>query len=152
MAMSLEDLLAEEGFHRRKSKIVSRTSYTSEGRPSVPVRGRHEASSSLTVKKVERSRSEIPRYSSKGEASTSNSFNGRKPRDTFIRREKKIDSESETRKNDVKVKRRGHQDLWDGARFNVRASADSQVSEIIELTQRYEILRWEITAHTTIFT
>ncbi|XP_073269897.1 putative E3 ubiquitin-protein ligase LIN-1 isoform X2 [Primulina huaijiensis] len=139
MAMSLEDLLAEEGFHRTKSKIVSRTSYTSERRPSMPLRVRHESSSSLTVKKVERSRSEIPRYSSKGEASTSDSFNGRRPRDTFIRRVK-IESESETWKNDVKLKRRGHQDSWDGARFNVRTSADSQVSEITEVTQGYEIV------------
>ncbi|XP_073024909.1 putative E3 ubiquitin-protein ligase LIN-1 isoform X2 [Primulina eburnea] len=139
MAMSLEDLLAEEGFHRRKSEIVSRTSYTSEGRPSVPLRVRHESSSSLTVKKVERSRSEIPRYSSKGEASTSDSFNGRRPRDTFIRRAK-IESESEAWKNDVRLKRRGHQDSWDGARFSDRTSADSQVSEITEVTHGYEIV------------
>ncbi|XP_073138315.1 uncharacterized protein [Henckelia pumila] len=104
MAMSLEDFLAEEGFQRRKTKIVSRNS-TSEGRPSVPLRVRHEASSSLTVKKRE-----------------------------------KIDSESQTRKNDVQLKRRGRQDSWDDARSNVRTSADSQVSEITEVTQGYEIV------------
>ncbi|KZV56443.1 hypothetical protein F511_08341 [Dorcoceras hygrometricum] len=140
MAMSLEELLAEEGFQRRKLEIVSRTSYTSGGRPSVPLRGRPESSSSHPVKKVERSRSEIPRYSSKGEVSTSKSFNGRKARDTFIRREK-VDSESEARKNDATLRRRGRQDSWDGARFNVRAtSSDSQVSEITEVTQGYEIV------------
>ncbi|XP_073132747.1 uncharacterized protein [Henckelia pumila] len=76
---------------------------------------------------------------SKGEASTSKSFNGRKPRDTFIPREK-IDSESQTRKNDVQLKRRGRQDSWDDARSNVRTSAYSQVSEITEVTQGYEIV------------
>ncbi|XP_042012839.1 putative E3 ubiquitin-protein ligase LIN [Salvia splendens] len=68
MAMSLEELLAEEGFKRRKDKMKGRASFASE-RPL------------LAVRRTERTRSDIPRTDSNAEFSTSGSFSMRKPRD-----------------------------------------------------------------------
>ncbi|KAI3449899.1 hypothetical protein Pfo_006564 [Paulownia fortunei] len=140
MAMSLEDLLAEEGFTRRKAKIKPRTSFASEGR-SMPLymqRDKHESGSLLAVKRTERTRSDIPRYKSRGEFSTSSSFTVRKPRDNLSRRGK-LDWESEKRTS-VKYENRGHRDSWDAKRFSIGSSEDLRGSEITEVVQSDEIV------------
>ncbi|PIN00464.1 hypothetical protein CDL12_27034 [Handroanthus impetiginosus] len=139
MAMSLEDLLAEEGFKRRKAKIKPRTSFASEGRRSTSLYAhQHEPGSLLAVKRTERTQSDIPRHDSEGEFSVSSSLRGRKPRDNLIRRAK-LDSESVTRAS-VKHERTGHRDSWDARRFSIGSSQDLRGSEITEAVQRDEIV------------
>ncbi|KAL8547871.1 hypothetical protein ACS0TY_007256 [Phlomoides rotata] len=124
MATSLEDLLAEEGFKRRKEKIKARTSSASE-RSSIPLylqEGKHE------TKRPERARSHIPRYDSKGDFSTSSSssFIGRKPRDNLCT----LVSE---KRNSLNYERRGPQDSWDAKRFSLASHKDLRGSEIVEV-------------------
>ncbi|KAL3828143.1 hypothetical protein ACJIZ3_016945 [Penstemon smallii] len=121
MAMSLEDLLSEEGFKRRKAKMMPRTSFGSEGRGMHlnTQRGKNESSSLLPVKTTERTKSDIPRYNSKGEFSTSNSYKGTKPRDSLI---------------SLKNERKSRKDSWDDPkRFSISSSKDFQGSEIVEV-------------------
>ncbi|XP_042016800.1 putative E3 ubiquitin-protein ligase LIN-1 [Salvia splendens] len=91
MAMSLEDLLAEEGFKRRKDKMKGRASFASErgsGPRYMEQERRVSGSSLLAVRRTERTRSDIPRTDSHAEFSTSGSFSVRKPRDNLIRKGK----------------------------------------------------------------
>ncbi|KAL2238655.1 UNVERIFIED_CONTAM: putative E3 ubiquitin-protein ligase LIN [Sesamum indicum] len=136
--MSLEDLLAEEGFKRRKAKIKPRTSFASEGRGVTSYRGNHE--SGTLLKRTDRTRSEIPRYDSKGEFSISSSFTGGKPRDNLMRRGK-IDVEYEKRtRTSMYHERRGHRDSWDAKRFSTGPSKDLLGSEITEVVESDEIV------------
>ncbi|KAL9169035.1 hypothetical protein ABFS82_04G053000 [Erythranthe guttata] len=105
MAMSLEDLLAEEGFKRRNAKINPRVSFASEGRGGK----QHEP-----VKRTERTKSDIPRYSSKPEFATSSTFKNRKPRDNYnnnnnnnLSRLQKVESGSQNRTS-VRYETRAH--------------------------------------------
>ncbi|KAK4419495.1 putative E3 ubiquitin-protein ligase LIN [Sesamum alatum] len=135
MAMSLEDLLAEEGFKRRKAKIKPRTSFASEGRSMPPYRGDHEPGTLL--KRTDRTRSHIPRYDSKGEFSISSSFTGRKPRDNLMNRGR-VGLESEKRTS-LDHGRRGRRDSWDAKRFSVGPSEDllgSEITEVVESDER----------------
>ncbi|KAL0435478.1 UNVERIFIED_CONTAM: putative E3 ubiquitin-protein ligase LIN [Sesamum radiatum] len=136
MAMSLEDLLAEEGFKRRKAKIKPRTSFASEGRGVPSYRGNHE--SGTLLKRTDRTRSEIPRYDSKGEFSISSSFTGGRPRDNLICRGK-IDVEYEKRTS-MNLERRGRRDSWDAKRFSTGPSEDVLGSEITEVVESDEIV------------
>ncbi|KAG8389078.1 hypothetical protein BUALT_Bualt02G0191800 [Buddleja alternifolia] len=140
MAMSLEDLLAEEGFKRRKAKITSRLSSASEGRSMARYTQptKHHSGPLMAVKRTERTRSDIPRHNSKGEFSTSSSFTGRKPRDNLIRTGK-IDMES-LKESSLKHERKGRQDSLDGKRFNVGSYEDFRGSEITEVVQSDEIV------------
>lgn len=91
MAMSLEDLLAEEGFKRRKDKMKGRASFASErgsGPRYMEQERRVSGSSLLAVRRTERTRSDIPHTDSHAEFSTSGSFSVRKPRDNIIRKGK----------------------------------------------------------------
>lgn len=140
MAMSLEDLLAEEGFKRRKAKMKARASFASE-RTSVPLymeQDRHESGSLLAVRRTERTRSDIPRYDSKAEFSTSSSFAGRKPR-TGLSRRGKMDQEPD-KGNTVNNERRGHRNSLDVKRFSIGSSEDLQGSEITEVAKSDEIV------------
>ncbi|KAK6164245.1 hypothetical protein DH2020_001109 [Rehmannia glutinosa] len=125
MAMSLEDLLAEEGFKRRKAKIKPRASFASDGRSMTlyTQRDKHESGSSMSVRRTERTRSDIPRYDSKGEFSTNSSFSGRKPRDNISRSGK------------IEIR-----DSWDDKRFSIGSSQDLRGSEITEVDQIDEIV------------
>ncbi|KAH6767717.1 hypothetical protein C2S52_018700 [Perilla frutescens var. hirtella] len=132
MAMSLEDLLAEEGFKRRKAKMKARASFASERR-SVPLymeQDRRESGSLLAVRRTERTRSDIPHYDSKADFSTSSSFSGRKPRDNLSRRGK-MDSEPD--KGIVVKNRRGHRDSLDAKNFSIDSSENFRGSEITEV-------------------
>lgn len=140
MAMSLEDLLAEEGFKRRKAKMKARASFASE-RTSVPLymeQDRHESGSFLAVRRTERTRSDIPRYDSKADFSTSSSFAGRKPRSRLSRRGK-MDQEPD-KGIAVNNERKGHQDSLDVKRFSIGSSEDLQGSEITEVGRTDEIV------------
>ncbi|KAL0389396.1 UNVERIFIED_CONTAM: putative E3 ubiquitin-protein ligase LIN [Sesamum calycinum] len=136
MAMSLEDLLAEEGFKRRKAKIKPRTSFASEGRGVPSYRGNHE--SGTLLKRTDRTRSDIPLYDPKGEFSISSSFTGRKPRDNLMSRGK-IDMEYEKRTS-RNHERRGRRDSWDAKRFSIGPSEDLLGSEITEVVESDEIV------------
>lgn len=129
--MSLEDLLAKEGFKRRKEKIKPRISSASQGTTSVPLyiqQAKNEAASSS--KRPERARSHIPRYDSKGDLSTSSSFTGRKPRDNLITHEKR---------NSLNYERRGRQGSWDAKRFSLASSKDLRASEVAQSDEIVEV-------------
>lgn len=124
--MSLEDLLSEEGFKRRKDKMKARASFASERR-SVPLYMDHDARES--VRRTERTRSDIPRYDSKAEFSTSGSFSVRKPRQNLSRREKEQQSDEGIAEfNGGGRRRRSRRDSFDAKRFSV-------TSEITEVDQ-----------------
>ncbi|KAL0419644.1 UNVERIFIED_CONTAM: putative E3 ubiquitin-protein ligase LIN [Sesamum radiatum] len=135
MAMSLEDLLAEEGF-KKEAKIKPRTSFASEGRGVPSYRGNHE--SGTLLKRTDRTRSDIPLYDPKGEFSISSSFTGRKPRDNLMSRGK-IDMEYEKRTS-RNHERRGRRDSWDAKRFSIGPSEDLLGSEITEVVESDEIV------------
>lgn len=129
MAMSLEDLLAEEGFKRRKDKMKGRASFASERR-SAPLYMEQErrVSGSLTaVRRTERTRSDIPRSDSKAEFSTSGSFSGRKPRDNLISRRGKMDRESD-KGTVVNNGTSSHGDPLHAKRFSI----SSEITEVIQ--------------------
>ncbi|CAA2965593.1 E3 ubiquitin- ligase LIN-1 isoform X1 [Olea europaea subsp. europaea] len=140
--MSLEDLLAAEGF-KRKAKMIPRHSFGSDGRsiPLYPTRGKHEPSSSSSVKRTARTRSEIPRKDSRGDFSTSYSLKGRNPRDDPNRREK-IDWESKTETR-VELERRGYKDSWDAKKFSLSSSEDSRGFGRKETVESNEIVEVE---------
>ncbi|KAM7528857.1 hypothetical protein LguiB_032267 [Lonicera macranthoides] len=79
MAMSLEDLLAKEGFRGRRLKSTHRASFGSEP-SSHALRGQHKsASSSSGLKKTERTKSDVvPRYGFSGEFPPSDRVNSRR--------------------------------------------------------------------------
>lgn len=130
MSMSLEDLLAKEGFKRRKEKIKPRTSSASE-RSSISLylqQTKHDIGSSMAVKRPERSKSHIPRYDSKGDFSTRSSFTRRKPMDSH---NTKGDIHSKYKKrNSLNHERRGS---WDANRFSLASSKDLRGSDIVEV-------------------
>ncbi|KAL1539586.1 putative E3 ubiquitin-protein ligase LIN-1 isoform X3 [Salvia divinorum] len=135
MAMSLEDLLAEEGFKRRKDKMKGRASFASERRsgPLYMEQERRVSGSLLAVRRTERTRSDIPHTDSKAEFSTSGSFSVRKPRDNISRRGKMGgEPDKAIVVNDV---RRSHGDLLDAKRFSIASSENLQASEITEVIQ-----------------
>ncbi|KAL2487861.1 putative E3 ubiquitin-protein ligase [Forsythia ovata] len=137
--MSLEELLAAEGF-KRKAKMMPRHSFGSDGRsmPLYPPRGKHESGSSSSVRRTERTRSDIPQKFSRGEFSSSYSLKGRNPRDDLNRREK-IDWESKTETR-VDLERRGYKDSWDAKRFSISSREDSRGSVIKETMGSNEIV------------
>ncbi|XP_057797907.1 putative E3 ubiquitin-protein ligase LIN-1 [Salvia miltiorrhiza] len=119
MAMSLEDLLAEEGFKRRKDKMKARASFALERRsgPLYMEQERHVSGSLLAVRRTERTRSDIPRSDFKAEFSTSGSFSVRKPRDNLSRDRGIVMNDG----------RRSHGDLLDAKRF----STSTEITEVI---------------------
>lgn len=92
MAMSLEELLAEEGFNRGRPKMIARNSFGS-GTKSMPLYQDHHrykpGSSSVAVRKTERTKSDMPHYF-RGEFPTNDKVRDRKPRDNLVR----LDTES----------------------------------------------------------
>ncbi|XP_047973712.1 putative E3 ubiquitin-protein ligase LIN isoform X2 [Salvia hispanica] len=130
MAMSLEDLLAEEGFKRRKDKMKGRASFASErgSGPRYMEQERRASGPLLAVRRTERTRSDVPRTDSNAEFSTSGSFSVRKPRDNLIRKGK-MGSEPD-KAIVVNDGRRSHGDLLDAKRFSIASS--SEITEVIQ--------------------
>lgn len=86
MAMSLEELLAEEGFNRGRPKLIPRNSFGS-GTKSMPLyqdHHRHKPGSSSASRKTERTKSDMPHYL-RGEFPTNDKVKVRKPRDNLVR-------------------------------------------------------------------
>lgn len=133
MAMSLEDLLAEEGFKRTKSKLNPRPSFASEGGRSMPPyrqRDKHDSGPLPAVRRTERTRSDIPRYDSRREFETRRSSPGSKQRENLI----KIESGFE-KGTSSKHERRGHGDSWDGKRFSI----GSEITEVVKSDEIVEV-------------
>ncbi|THG16590.1 putative E3 ubiquitin-protein ligase LIN [Camellia sinensis] len=129
MAMSLEELLAEEGFTGRRSKMSARTSFRSEAAsmPHYSNRYQDKSSSSSRVKKTERAKSDLPRYGLRDELPTSDRLKGRRPRDNLITREKSDKGlKKETREKFERVSN-------DFNRISFDSSKDFQGSEIVEI-------------------
>ncbi|KAL7174625.1 hypothetical protein ACSBR2_033797 [Camellia fascicularis] len=129
MAMSLEELLAEEGFTGRRSKMSARTSFRSEAAsmPHYSNRYQDKSSSSSRVKKTERAKSDLPWYGLRDELPTSDRLKGRRPRDNLITREKSDKGlKKETREKFERVSN-------DFNRICFDSSKDFQGSEIVEI-------------------
>ncbi|GMI97475.1 hypothetical protein HRI_003416800 [Hibiscus trionum] len=115
MASSLEELLAEEGFKGRTSVTRSRSSFRLEAssKPDSPFSNRV---------KTERMRSDVSRYSSKGESSRSDSTTHRRPRDYLVRREKLYAE-----------RRNGSRDRLEGGGSSDWQEEDFRGNEIVEI-------------------
>lgn len=128
MAMSLEDLLAKEGFKSRRPKTMARASISSEpdARPVYPLRDQNKSGPSTGVRRTERTKSDVPRY----QMQTSDRSKGTRPRDNLVRREMPDErSKKETR---MKLDRRSSLDFWDGKRVGIRSSKDLPDNEIVD--------------------
>lgn len=134
--MSLEELLAEEGFKRRKSKTKPQALFGSESRsmPLYPLHDRRKTDSS-GVRKTERTRSDIPHYHFRGEFPTEDKVNGKKPKDNLVRQDK--GSKKEKR---LKIERRGSQELRHAKKFSIGSSEDLVGSEISNIAWSNEIV------------
>ncbi|XP_052184540.1 putative E3 ubiquitin-protein ligase LIN-2 isoform X2 [Diospyros lotus] len=90
MAMSLEELLAEEGFREGRSKVLERASSSGSravSMPLYPYRDRHKSGSSSGVKRTDRIKSDIPRHGLRNELPSTDKSKGRISLD-IIRRQK----------------------------------------------------------------
>uniref|UniRef100_A0A5B6ZW80 RING-type E3 ubiquitin transferase n=1 Tax=Davidia involucrata TaxID=16924 RepID=A0A5B6ZW80_DAVIN len=130
MAASLEELLAEEGFRGRRSKMLLRASSGSKpvSMPLYPFRDQHKSGSSSGAKKrTERTTSDVPLYSLRGESPMSDRV-GLRPRDNLIRSEK-LDRglKKEIRE---KLDRRGSKDLQDVSVDSMEDLVDNEIVEV----------------------
>ncbi|PSR86869.1 E3 ubiquitin-protein like [Actinidia chinensis var. chinensis] len=132
MAMSLEELLAKEGFKGRRSKMLARASFASEGTsvPHYAYQDRRKSISSSGVKKPERTQSDIPWHGSRDELPKSDRTKGRRLRDNLTRNEI-LDKEF---KKDTREKiERVSNDYYDFNRFSFASSKDFRDNEIVEV-------------------
>ncbi|OMP03435.1 hypothetical protein COLO4_10424 [Corchorus olitorius] len=127
---SLEELLAEEGFRGRRSFSKARPSFRSEA-----VSKRDSPFSNKV--KTERARSDMSRYSLRGELSTSDHSNNsaavRRPRDYLVRREKISGELIKTENRDRHERRSSTDDRQDNRWLNASSSEDFQGNEIVEV-------------------
>ncbi|XP_039043433.1 putative E3 ubiquitin-protein ligase LIN-2 [Hibiscus syriacus] len=115
MASSLEELLAEEGFRGRTSVTRLRSSVRLEALSKL------DSPFSNRVR-TERTRSDVSRYSSKGELSSSDSTTLRRPRDYLVRRE-----------NLYAEMKNGNKNRLEGGGSSDRREDDFRGNEIVEI-------------------
>lgn len=124
MAMSLEDLLVDEGFKGRKSKTISRalSGIVSKRIPVYPTRDDKKVSGSVRLKKTERAYSDVNRYDSSVESPLTDKTKGRRSINV-VRRDKSFSrSTNENRERHV---RRSSEDLQ-GVTRSSRSSTSTQ--------------------------
>lgn len=137
---SLEELLAEEGFNRGRSKMIPRKSIGLETR-SMPLyqdQQQHRPGSSSGVRKTERAKSDIPRYHFRGEFPTNDKVKGRNRKDNLSRQDR--ESMKETR---WKNERRSSQGLWHGKKVSVGSFEDLASSASVGTASSHEIVEVE---------
>ncbi|XP_059665160.1 putative E3 ubiquitin-protein ligase LIN isoform X2 [Cornus florida] len=136
MAMSLEELLAKEGFRGRRSKMLPRVS--SEKAVSMPLYPfpDQKNSGSSSVKRTARTRSSVSSLS--GESPTGVTHRSSRLRNTFTRREK-VDTVSK-KKTREKVDIRSSEDLQGVRRMSIHSSGELTRNEIVEVGQGKEIV------------
>ncbi|KAL3519153.1 hypothetical protein ACH5RR_021742 [Cinchona calisaya] len=134
--MSLEELLAEDGFRRSKSKMMPRASFGLEATsmPLYPLNDRHRPGSS-GVRKTERTKSDIPRYNARGEFPTDHNVNSKMSRDNVVRQDK-----GSKKENGLKHERRSSQELSHVKKFSIGSSDGLADSEIISIARSNEIV------------
>ena len=129
MASSLEELLAEEGFKRRSMNRSSSSSKAVSARMSFyTFRDSVKSDSTLGHRsKTDSARSDVARYSSRGESSSSDDVRDPRPRDSPVRKEK----------NDEKLKKetreRLFRDIKEGKGISANLSKDMSRNEIDEV-------------------
>ncbi|XP_034892453.1 uncharacterized protein [Populus alba] len=132
MATSLEELLAKEGFRGRRSGTRARPSFKAEAAsmPRYPFgeQGKRDSPSGPSMRRIktERTRSDVTRYTLRGESPGSNSSLGRRPRDDLVKREK-LDSRSK-----AEHRGRGSKDVKEDKTLKVETLEDVKGSEVVE--------------------
>lgn len=127
--MTLEELLANEGFKRTRSTISTGASFGSPAAsvPNSTYREQHKSGSFSDVRKTERTNSDLSRYRLRDELPANDGTNGRRPRYNLRLRDK---LDRETREQGE----RDSSDLYDINNRSNRDSADDfPVNEIIEV-------------------
>ncbi|KAF5748793.1 putative E3 ubiquitin-protein ligase LIN-1 isoform X1 [Tripterygium wilfordii] len=138
MAASLEELLAEEGFKGKRlgaSRLSTSRSQT-VSMPLYPYRDQHKKDSPSGSRirsriRIDRSKSSIDQYISRGISPGSETVAGRRPRDDFVRRNK-LD-ERPKRENRDTFQRRDSNNALEGERLDINSLEDIQGNEIIEI-------------------
>ncbi|XP_071691176.1 putative E3 ubiquitin-protein ligase LIN [Rutidosis leptorrhynchoides] len=128
MAMSLEDLLADESFKGRKSRTISRasTGIVSKRIPIYPMRDEGKTSALVRVKKTERAYSDANRYDSSLESPLIDKVKGRRSLD-IVKKEKNVKrSVSDTKEKHI---RRHSHDLQVVTDSIIELSKQSSVGE-----------------------
>ncbi|GKF95643.1 hypothetical protein Tco_0288378, partial [Tanacetum coccineum] len=126
MAMSLQDLLAEEGFKSGSSKRMTRASSgPAKSRiPSHTLRDEQKAGALTRLKKTERAYSDTHRYDRRVESPMTDRVKSRRSVDVLKR--EKLD----TRERHI---RRGSQDTRDVTRYSNDSSHQFSLDEIVEV-------------------
>ncbi|KAJ6945095.1 hypothetical protein NC651_000201 [Populus alba x Populus x berolinensis] len=133
MATSLEELLAKEGFRAGRSGTRARHAFKGEAAsmPRYPSgdQGKKDSPSGPSISRIktERTRSDVTRYTLRGESPVSNSSLSRRPRDDLVRREK-LDSRLKT-----ELRCRGSRDVREDKTLNSDTLEDVKGSEIVEV-------------------
>ncbi|KAJ9549220.1 hypothetical protein OSB04_021763 [Centaurea solstitialis] len=135
MAMSLEDLLEEEGFKGRRSKTISRASsgFISARIPTYPARNELKPGASVRLKKTERAYSDANRYDLSVESTLTDRGKGRRSVDVAGRRSVDVAKrEKNVRRstNDTRERhnRSGSQDIGS----SIETSKQFSFDEIVE--------------------
>ncbi|GJR41921.1 putative E3 ubiquitin-protein ligase LIN isoform X1 [Tanacetum coccineum] len=128
MAMSLQDLLAEEGFKSGSSKRMTRASSgpATSRIPSHTLRDEHKAGALTRLKKTERAYSDTRRYDMRVESPMTDRVKSRRSVDVLKR--EKLD----TRERHI---RRGSQDTRDVTRYSHDSSHQFSLDEIVEVKE-----------------
>ncbi|KAJ9540507.1 hypothetical protein OSB04_027013 [Centaurea solstitialis] len=135
MAMSLEDLLAEEGFKGSSSRRMTRASSGPSTRriPSHPLRDEHNFGAATRLRKTERAYSDARRYDLRVESPTTDRVKSRRSVDIFKREKLDRGARNETMERHV---RRGSQDTRDGTGYSIDSSSQIiSVDEIVEVKE-----------------
>ena len=133
MATSLEELLAKEGFRGGRSGTRARPSFKAEAAsmPRYPFgdQGKRDSPSGPSTRRIktERTRSDVTRYTLRGESPGSNSSLSRRPRDDLVKREK-LDSRLK-----AEHRGRGSKDVKEDKTLKVETLEDVKGSEIVEV-------------------
>lgn len=132
MAMSLEDLLAEEGFKSGSSKRMTRASSgpVTSRIPSHPFRDEHKFGALTRLKKTERAYSDNRRYDKSVEST--DKLRGRRSVDVIKKEKLDIGPRNETRERHM---RRGSQDIPDVTRHSIDSSLNFSPDEIVEVKE-----------------
>lgn len=138
--MSLEELLAEEGFNRGRPKMIPRKSFGSETRSMQLYQDHHKykPGSSSAVRKTLRTKSDMPHYV-RGEFPTNDKVKGRKPKDNLVR----LDAES-IKETGQKNERRSSQDLRHVKKSSFGSYEDLESSRGVETVDIDEIVEVEV--------
>ncbi|KVI09418.1 Armadillo-like helical [Cynara cardunculus var. scolymus] len=134
MAMSLEDLLAEEGFKGSSSKRMTRASSGPSTRriPSYPARDEHKSGAATRLRKTDRAYSDARRYDLRVESPITDRVKNRRSLD--ILKMEKLDRGARNEPKERHI-RRGSQDTRDVTGYSVDSSQQISIDEIVEVKE-----------------